>query len=281
MSLSVIPAQWGLIVEQEDQYTWNAEDYAKHSSAQQAWARELLSKLKLGGYESVLDIGCGDGKTTAEIAGQAPNGNVVGVDNSNDMIELARKNFPTEKYPNLSFQLVDVKSLPFREQFDVIFSSAALHWIKDHMPVLSGIKSGLKSNGRILLQMGGRGNAESMISILDVIIAEKEWNQYFSGFAFPYGFYDPPSYELWLKEAGLKPIRVELIPKDMSYEDKDGLAGWVRTTWLPYTDRVPVHKRKEFITRIIEKYIEKYPLDSNGNIHVNMVRLEVEAIKNE
>jgi trans-aconitate 2-methyltransferase len=55
----------------------------------------------------------------------------------------------------------------------------------------------------------------------------------------------------------------------------------IRTTWLPYTIGVPVHKRKGFITRIIEKYVEKYPLDSNGNIHVNMVRLEVEAIKNE
>jgi len=267
-------------MKQEGRYTWNAKDYAKHSSGQQDWARELIAKLNLEGYESVLDIGCGDGKTTAEIADQLSDGNVLGVDSSNDMIELACKNFPHEKHPNLEFKLVDAQHLPFKEQFDIVFSNAALHWIKDHKPVILGIKNSLKPNGRILLQMGGEGNAESIISLLESIIAEKEWNQYFSGFEFPYGFYDPETYELWLKEADLNPVRVELIPKDMSYKDKDGLAGWIRTTWLPYTDRVPAHQRKEFITQLVEKYTEKFPLDSKGNVHVKMIRLEVEAIKN-
>ncbi len=66
-------------MKQENRYTWNAEDYAKHSSAQQDWAKELISKLKLDGYESVLDIGCGDGKITAEIANQLSDGNILGV----------------------------------------------------------------------------------------------------------------------------------------------------------------------------------------------------------
>jgi trans-aconitate methyltransferase len=266
-------------MKKENGYTWNAEDYAKHSSVQQDWARELISKLKLEGYESVLDIGCGDGKTTAEIANQLSDGNILGVDSSNDMIELACQNYPHGKHPNLGFKLVDAKHLPFKEQFDIVFSNAALHWIKDHKPVILGIKNSLKPNGRILLQMGGEGNAESIISLLETIIAEKEWKQYFSGFEFPYGFYDPETYELWLKEAALSPIRVELIPKDMSYKDKDGLAAWIRTTWLPYTDRVPTHQRKEFITQFVEKYIDKFPFDSKGNVHVKMIRLEVEAIK--
>jgi trans-aconitate 2-methyltransferase len=84
---------------------------------------------------------------------------------------------------------------------------------------------------------------------------------------------------VWISEASLNPVRVELIPKVMSYDKRDGLAGWVRTTWLPYTDRVPEQRREEFITRLIDKYIEKHPLDSEGKIHVNMMRLEVEAIK--
>ncbi|MCP4666393.1 MAG: methyltransferase domain-containing protein, partial [Deltaproteobacteria bacterium] len=223
-------------------YTWNAEDYAKHSSAQQDWARELISKLNLHGWESVLDIGCGDGKITAEIADQLPDGKVLGVDSSNDMIALACKNFPQEKHPNLSFRLADAKYLPFKEQFDIVFSNATLHWIKDHKSVILGIKKSLKPKGRMLLQMGGKGNAGSMIAVLETIIAEKEWRPYFSGFEFPYGFYDPATYALWLKEASLSPIRVELIPKDMSYKDTDRLSGWIRTTWLPYTDRVPLHR---------------------------------------
>ena len=266
-------------MKQENSYTWNAEDYAKHSSAQQDWARELISKLNLVGHESVLDIGCGDGKITADIAEQLLNGDVLGVDSSTDMIESARKNFPQDRHPNLSFKLVDARHLPFEEQFDIVFSNAALHWIKDHNSLISGIKNSLKPKGRILLQMGGKGNAESILSLIDTIIAEKKWSQYFSDFEFPYGFHEPEIYAFWLQEAELVPQRIELIPKDMSYKDKDGLAGWIRTTWLPYTDRVPVHRKNEFITQLVEKYIEEYPLDSKGNVHVSMIRLEVEATK--
>jgi len=267
-------------MKEENNYTWNAKDYAKHSTTQQAWARELISKLKLNGHESVLDVGCGDGKVTAEIAGYVPGGIVVGVDSSKEMIELAHEGFTQDKYPNLSFQVLDARHLPFQEKFDVVFSNAALHWIKDHRPVIAGIQKSLKPGGRILLQMGGKGNAEAILSVLEEMMSENEWRQYFYDFAFSYGFYDLEEYMVWTSEAGLNPVRVELIPKDMSYDKRDGLTGWVRTTWLPYTERVPEERREEFITRLIDKYIEKYPLDSEGKVHVNMMRLEVEAIKN-
>jgi trans-aconitate methyltransferase len=265
---------------EENIYTWNAKDYAKHSLTQQKWAKELLSKLKLNGHESVLDVGCGDGKVTAEIAGCVPDGTVVGVDSSKEMIELARDNFAKDKYPNLSFQVADARHLDFSERFDVVFSNAALHWIKDHRPVIAGIQKSLKPEGRILLQMGGKGNAESILSILEEMMSESEWRQYFSDFTFSYGFYEPQEYTTWISEAGLHPVRIELIPKVMSYDKRDGLTGWVRTTWLPYLEQVPDEKREEFITRLIDKYIEKYLPDNEGKIHVNMMRLEVEAIKN-
>ena len=159
---------------QEKRYDWNAEEYAKHSSAQQIWARELIPKLQLRGSESLLDIGCGDGKITAEIATQLPEGDVLGVDSSPDMVALAKKHFPKNRYPNLSFGSADAGHLLFKEQFDIVFSNAALHWIKDHKPVISGIQKSLKAKGRIFLQMGGKGNAEVIISLLDIITHEKE-----------------------------------------------------------------------------------------------------------
>jgi trans-aconitate methyltransferase len=82
-------------------YSWNAEDYKQHSKAQQKWARELITRLKLGGTEDILDMGCGDGKVTAEIASYVLMGSVVGIDNSTSMIELAKKNYPTGEHPNL------------------------------------------------------------------------------------------------------------------------------------------------------------------------------------
>jgi len=84
-------------------YNWNAQDYAKNSANQFQWAKELILKLKLRGNEAVLDIGCGDGKITAELARCLPNGRVVGVDSSEKMINLAKSTFQQKDYPNLSF----------------------------------------------------------------------------------------------------------------------------------------------------------------------------------
>ena len=53
---------------------WNAEDYARNSSAQESWAIELISKLSLKGHESLIDIGCGNGRITNEIASRLPAG---------------------------------------------------------------------------------------------------------------------------------------------------------------------------------------------------------------
>ena len=261
-------------------YSWDAEDYAKHSSAQLGWARELISKLNLNGDENILDIGCGDGKVTAEIAANVPNGSVVGVDNSESMIDLAETNYPATKYPNLSFQLADAQKLPFEQKFEVVFSNAALHWVIDHIPVLEGIYKSLRPGGRILLQMGGQGNAASVISVLDEVKAEAEWCSYFKDFEFPYGFHCPKDYKRWLKYSGFNPIRVELFTKDMIHEGRSGLAGWIRTIWLPYTQRIPKQKREVFVDEIVNRYIQKNPPDSEGKIYVKMVRLEVEAIKN-
>ena len=103
-------------------YQWNAQDYEKHSLAQQKWARELLDKLSLHGTEDVLDIGCGDGKVTAEISRLVSKGTIVGIDNSSSMIALASKRYPPKDYPNLSFHEMDAGNLLFHECFDLIFS---------------------------------------------------------------------------------------------------------------------------------------------------------------
>ena len=109
------------------------------------------------------------------------------------------------------------------------------------------------------------------------MMREPEWAGYFEGFTFQYGFYGPEEYTRWLAEAGLKPVRVELIPKDMAHSGKDSLAGWVRTTWLPYTERIPEENRETFIREALDRYIDRHPLDTEGRTHVSMVRLEVEA----
>lgn len=268
-----------MVVEQRKNYIWNADDYAKHSSSQYKWAQELIPKLKLSGSEVLLDIGCGDGKITAVLAKSLPDGCVVGIDSSEDMVTLAQQAFPPDTYPNLSFQRMDARTLTFQEKFDRVFSNAALHWIIDHKSVLRGVQRSLKSGGRLLFQMGGKGNAQGILAVLDKMFLAERWQKSFEGFGFPYGFYTPKEYTAWLVEAKLKPERAELLQKDMKRQGKAGLAGWIRTTWLPYTERIPAELRDSFIAEVVDTYLEKHPLDAEGNAHVAMVRLEVEASK--
>lgn len=255
--------------------SWNADDYQKNSSAQSKWAHELISKLSLRGNESLLDIGCGDGKITDEIAKQIANGKVVGIDYSSDMIQLATNHF---KRPNLSFYVMNAMEICLDKKFDVAFSNAALHWIKDHRAVLRTLKKHLNPDSRILFQMGGFGNAQDIVDVVESVMDDDIWSGYFKGFEFPYHFYKVEDYETWLPQTGFQSKRIELISKDMVHSDRNGLKGWLRTTWFPYTDPLPETKRDAFLEQVLDKYLQLNSPDSHGQTHVKMVRLEVEAV---
>lgn len=91
--------------------------------------------------------------------------------------------------------------------------------------------------------------------------------------------YSVDEYQQWLSQAGFKPRRVKLIPKDMAHKVKDGVAGWIRSTWLPYLSRIPEQMKEAFIEAILDAYLVEHPPDKDGLINVDMVRLEVEAVK--
>ena len=174
---------------------------------------------------------------------------------------------------------MDARRLIFQEEFDRVFSNAALHWIVDQTAVLNGVKRSLKPCGRLLFQMAGKGNAKDVLSIIYELADAEPWNEFFSSMAFPYGFYDTEEYKVFLQEASLAADRVELFPKDMKFVGGEGLAGWVRTTWLPFTDRLPVELRAKFVQEIVDGYVNRHPADQHGVVHVGMMRIEVEAHK--
>jgi trans-aconitate methyltransferase len=258
---------------------WNAADYAANSTVQQTWARELLVRLRLLGEEHVLDVGCGDGKVTAEIAQAVPRGAVTGVDASREMITFAQKVFTPKKHPNLEFHVMDARKIKSPRQFDVVFSNAALHWVDDHEAILRGVASVLKSGGRLIISCGGKGNAHDVFVALRPEIRLKRWRQFFRRMPKPYFFYSPAAYEKWLPRSGFKAVTVRLVPKDAPYAGRDGFAAWLRTTWLPYVQRVPEPEREEFIAAVAERYVAKHPPGADGKVYVRMVRLEIEAVR--
>lgn len=257
---------------------WNAKDYEQNSAAQQQWGEALIDRITFQGNERVLDLGCGDGKLSARIADRVPAGKVVGVDKSEDMIRLAQEKY-ADRSPHLRFQVEDASALSFEEPcFDVVFSNAALHWVLDHRPVLRGIHRCLAPQGRVTLEMGGKGNVELLLDSMNKLTSRSEWTSYFTDFGSAYGFHSPDDYEAWLTEVGLKPMHIELVHRDMVHT-VDKFKSWIRTTWLPYTHRVPEDLRDRFIDDFADVYLEQCPLDSEGLVHVDMVRLCVEAVK--
>ena len=258
---------------------WNAAAYAANSVVQQTWARELIARLKLRGHELVLDVGCGDGKVTAEIARALSGGAVVGVDASSEMIAFAQRTFPAKKNPNLRFLVMDARKIKFTRQFDLLFSNAAWHWVDDHQAILRGASSVLKPGGRLVVSCGGKGNAHDVFIALRPELRLKRWRQFFRRMPKPYFFYSPADYEKWLPRSGFKASDVRLVPKDATYAGREGFAAWLRTTWLPYIQRVPESAHEEFIAAVADRYLAKHPPDPEGKVQVRMVRLEIEAVK--
>lgn len=258
-------------------HQWDPKDYARSSGAQQSWAEELIGRLHLAGDERILDIGCGDGRVTAALAERVPKGSVVGVDSSTEMIEFASEQYADRK-PKLTFLVMDAGGLSFRNEFDVVFSNAALHWVEDHVPVVQGIADALRPGGRALLSMGGKGNVADTVVVARALTQEPRWAEYFEDWFFTYAFHAPENYRTWLADAGLEPLRVELVPKDMVHTPEQ-FAAWIRTTWIRYTQRVPEDRREEFVEALVARYVERCPLDAEGLVHTQMVRLEVQITK--
>src|SRR5450432_1932579 len=177
------------------QIEWNAADYAANSAMQQAWARELIAKLNLRGDEHILDVGCGDGKVSAELARAVSRGSATGVDASPQMIGFAKKYFATTEFPNLRFRVMDARKIKFDRRFDLIFSNAALHWVDDHQGILRGAGSVLKTGGRLMISCGGKGNAADVFTALRPEMRLARWRDFFRQMPTPYFFHAPGDYE--------------------------------------------------------------------------------------
>jgi trans-aconitate 2-methyltransferase len=258
---------------------WNPADYAANSATQEAWGRELMDRLHLRGHERILDVGCGDGRMTAELARRVPNGLVLGVDSSPEMIRHSRESRPEVGAANLEFRELDARRLNFSAMFDLVFSNAALHWVDDHPAFLRGAARALKPGGRLVVSCGGKGNAADVFAAMRFVLRQTAWRPFFRRMQAPYFFYAPAEYRRWLAEADFFDCQVALIPKTAHYAGAAGLVAWLRTTWLPYTQRVPEARREEFIATVATRYVAKHPPDAGGQISIGMVRLEIEAVR--
>jgi trans-aconitate 2-methyltransferase len=252
-------------------HVWDATDYRANSRAQLALAQEFLTRIAIPPEARVLDIGCGDGKVTALIRAAS----VTGCDRSPEMVALA-----TREHPECTFVVGDVRELPFDAAFDVAVSFTALHWVVDgHVEALSSVRRALVPGGRCHLQFPGDGNMARLTAAAAEVNARPAWSDAFAGFVFPWFMPSLEVYRPMVEASGLQTVRLELLPRDVVHEGESGLAGWIRTTWMPYTGRLPEARRAAWIDEVVTRYAEQHPPDAEGRLHVPSFRIELEAVR--
>ena len=145
-----------------------------------------------------------------------------------------------------------------------------LHWVDDHQAILRGAAAVLKTGGRLIVSCGGKGNAQDVFVALrpEMRLKLKHWREFFLKMPTPYFFYAPADYEKWLPKFGFKINALKLAPKDPTYSGAEGFAAWLRTTWIPYVQRVPENLREEFIEAVTQRYVAQHPPDADGRVHV-------------
>ena len=254
---------------------WKGDQYAKNSESQKSSAEDFLQGLEFKGNEVILDVGCGDGRITAAMAKAVPDGEVVGVDISSSMIQMAKTAFPFTK--NLSFQIEDAAKLKFEEQFDVIISFTVMQWVLEQSEALACFEKALKPGGKVWIQMP-TGLPYAMKEALKETISSPKWRGYFTGFSAPWRFYQKEEYRALLMDAKLKPTRMDVITKHELFPSRAAFHGFLKQ-WFPYLRPLPADQKVAFLTDLLDRYLEILPADENGKVSFIVDRLEVEAAK--
>lgn len=199
---------------------WNAAQYdAKHAFVYEK-AKGLVELLAPQSGERILDLGCGTGALTAEIAERGAE--ILGVDQSQEMISQARK-----KFPALKFEVLDARQLRFSAEFDAVFSNAVLHWIPEAEAVIAGVAQALKFGGRFVAEFGGKGNIRRLMEGFHRAFVALEMREAEAGS--PLFFPSIAEYAGVLERHGLEVRAASLFDRPTVLEDGErGLENWIR-----------------------------------------------------
>jgi len=210
----------------------------------------VLDRLALEGAERVLDIGCGTGRVTAEIAARLPRGSVVGLDRSSNMIETARP-WLSEHAPSAAVVQADGAALPFARAFDAVFSGATFHWIRDHAALFRSIIHALKPRGRLEAQCGGEGNLAALKGRADRLMRQPRFAPFFDEWVEPTYYADVASTRRRLEAAGFTGIEVWLEAAPTTFDGPDEYRQFVSNVCVRYhVARLPRDERDAFLREL-------------------------------
>lgn len=241
---------------------WNPEQYGKNARFVSDLGMPVVELLLPKAGERILDLGCGDGALSIKLVELGCQ--VVGVDSSPEMIGAA-------KSLGLDAHVMDGRSLSFDNEFDAVFTNAALHWMKEPERAIAGVWRALKAGGRFVGEFGGFGNVAAMVTALEAALSAR-------GRAAPNPWYfpRPEEYRELLKACGFEVKTINLIPRPTLLPGDVG--GWLETFAQSFTSVLPMAERQGFIAEVVET-LRPVLCDAYGNWKADYVRLRFAAMK--
>ena len=239
-------------------FEWNAQTYDALPLPHVAWGQRVLDRMRLTGTERVLDAGCGTGRDAAALLERLPGIDLVGVDASSQMIEVARERLGDRG----TLVVADLtQPLPI-EPVDAVMSVAAFHWITDHDLLFRNLAASVRPGGRLTSDCGGQGQVAILDQALVTVTGKPKQYIRFAGV---------DDTEAALRAGGWQVESVRLRPDPLRLEDPDLLETYLATVMLgAYLDAMPAEEHRPFVRAVREAMPEPV---------IDYVRLEIDAIR--
>jgi trans-aconitate methyltransferase len=242
---------------------WDATRYQDKHSFVWRYGASLLELLAAQPGERILDLGCGTGQLTAEIAHSGAQ--VVGLDNSADMLESARKNFP-----ELTFVLGHAARFDFSQPFDAVFSNAVLHWVKDADGAVASSARALRPGGRFVAEFGGKGNIATVQAAFRAVLGPAADEQS------PWYYPSVGDYAPILERHGLEVRHASLFDRPTPLDGENGMDHWLRMFGQTYLRPFSTEQADEIVRQLVEEL--RPALYRDGIWTVDYRRLRIVAI---
>ena len=245
---------------------WNSALYEKSHAFVFGYGQGLVELLAPQPSEAILDLGCGTGQLTNQIAQSGAH--VTGLDHSETMLETARQN-----YPDLTFMHGNATSFALGEPYDAVFSNAVLHWVTEAQAAAKCIAAALKPGGRFVAEFGGRGNVSNIIEATQMVLRR------YTGHEVPHGWYYPSiaEYSTLLESCGLEVTQAWLFDRHTPLEGEAGMRNWLTMFAERMFIELNAAQKEEALTEI-EMYLRESNYDG-GQWYADYRRLRVVAIK--